>query len=120
MAIVPWVAFFAAYDGVVGLATGSLIGYAHTHSQAAHVVISAAIAMVESPFLGLPLPLAAGGFSAFAFGGAAIALRRSGASPYAAAAITVGGVVWTFVHPLIGAPAMVVFIVGSAAVEFGG
>lgn len=120
MAIVPWVAFFAAYDGVAGLATGSLVGYAHTHSPAAHVVISAARAMGESPFLGVALPFAAVGFSAFVFGGAAIALFRSGASAYAATAIAVGGVVWTLVHPLIGTPAMVVFLVGAVAVEFGG
>jgi hypothetical protein len=119
LAIVPWVAFFAAYDGVAGLATGSLTGYAHDHSEASDAVISAASAMVGSPYLGLALPLAAVGFAAFVFGGAAIALQRSGVSLLAAIAIAIGGVVWTFVHPLIGAPAMAVFLVGAAAVEFG-
>jgi hypothetical protein len=117
MAIIPWIAFFAAYDGVAGLATGSLAGYGHAHPEAAEAVASAAAAMVDSPYLGLVLMIGAVGFALIVFGGTAVALRRSGASPYAAIAIAIGGVVWTFVHPLIGAPAMLVFLIGAAAVE---
>jgi hypothetical protein len=73
--------------------------------------------MVDSPYLGLVLMIGAVGFALIVFGGTAVALRRSGASPYAAIAIAIGGVVWTFVHPLIGAPAMLVFLIGAAAVE---
>ena len=120
MAVVPWVAFFAAYDGVAGLATGSLTGYGNAHPEAADTVVAAATAMVESPFLGAVLPLAAVAFATVVFGGAAIALRGSGVSPYPAAAVAVGGLVWTLVHPLIGAPAMLVFLMGAAAVELTG
>jgi hypothetical protein len=34
--------------------------------------------------------------------------------------MSIGGVVWTFVHPLIGAPAMVVYLAGAAGVELAG
>jgi hypothetical protein len=74
--------------------------------------------MVESPYLGMALPLAAVGFALIVFGAAAVALRRSGASVYAVTALAVGGVVWTFVHPLIGAPAMLVYLAGAVAIEF--
>jgi hypothetical protein len=56
-------------------------------------------------------------FSLVVFGGAAFALQRAGVSVPAAVAIALGGVVWTFVHPLIGAPAMLVFLTGAAIVE---
>lgn len=120
MAIVPWVAFFAAYDGVAGLATGSLTGYGHAHPEAADTVLDAATTMTNSPFMGAVLPFGAVAFALVVFGVGAMALRRSGASTYPAIAVAVGGVVWTLVHPLIGAPAMLVFLIGAVPVEMAG
>jgi hypothetical protein len=120
MAVVPWVAFFAAYDGVAGIATGSLTEYGHSHPETADTVISAATSMVESPFISVVLPFGAVAFALVVFGGAALALRRSDVSRSAAIAVAVGGVVWTLVHPLIGAPAMLVFLIGAVAVELTG
>jgi hypothetical protein len=120
MAVVAWVAFFAAYDGVAGIATGSLTEYGHSHPETADTVISAATSMVESPFTSVVLPFGAVAFALVVFGGAALALRRSGVSRSAAIAVGVGGVVWTLVHPLIGAPAMLVFLIGAVAVELSG
>lgn len=117
LAVVPWVAFFAAYDGVAGIATGSLTEYGHSHPEAADTVISAGTAMTESPFASIVLPFGAVFFALLVFIGAAMALSRSGSSTYAGVAIAVGGIVWTIVHPLIGTPAMVVFLVGAVAVE---
>jgi len=117
LAIIPWVAFFAAFDGVAGLATGALAGFAHDHPEAAATVTSATESFGDSLVLAAGLPLGATVFSIVVFGCAAIALRRAGISPYAAGALAVGGVVWTFVHPLIGAPAMLVFLGGAIAVE---
>ena len=120
LAIIPWVAFFAAFDGVAGLASGSLVQYAHTHPHAADTVSGASQALQQSLFITTVLPLSATAFAFIVFGGAAAALYRArGASIYAAIAIALGGIVWTFVHPIIGAPAMLVFLVGTAVVELG-
>jgi hypothetical protein len=120
LAIIPWVAFFAAFDGVAGLATGSLVQYAHTHPHAAGTVSGASEALGQSLFVTTVLPLTATAFAFVVFGGAAAALYRArGASVYAAGAIALGGIVWTFVHPIIGAPAMAVFLVGAALIELG-
>jgi hypothetical protein len=115
--VVPWVAFFAAFDGVAGLATGALAGFAHEHPGMSATVAEASTALVDSPFLAAGLPLGATVFSLVVFGGAAFALQRAGVSVPAAVAIALGGVVWTFVHPLIGAPAMLVFLTGAVIVE---
>jgi hypothetical protein len=115
--VVPWVAFFAAFDGVAGLATGALAGFAHEHPGMSATVAEATTALVDSPFLAAGLPLGATVFSLVVFGGAAFALQRAGVSVLAAVAIALGGIVWTFVHPLIGAPAMLVFLTGAVIVE---
>jgi hypothetical protein len=117
LAVVPWVAFFAAYDGVAGLATGALTGFTHEHPETSQTVTSAASAMTDALFLGAVLPLGAVLFALGVFGGAAVALQRTGVSVLAAVAIAIGGIVWTLVHPLIGAPAMLVFFAGAAIVE---
>jgi hypothetical protein len=117
LAILPWVAFFAAFDGVAGLATGALAGFAHDHPEAAETVTSASESFGDSFVLAAGLPLGATIFSIVVFSCAAIAMRRAGISVFAAGALAVGGVVWTFVHPLIGAPAMLVFLSGAFAVE---
>ena len=117
LAVVPWVAFFAAFDGVAGLATGALAGFAHEHPETSATVVEATGALGDSVFLAAGLPLGATVFSLVVFGGAAFALHRAGVSLLAAVAITLGGVVWTFVHPLIGTPAMLVFLAGAANVE---
>jgi hypothetical protein len=117
LAVVPWVAFFAAFDGVAGLATGALAGFAHEHPETSATVAEATSALGDSVFLAAGLPLGATVFSLVVFGGAAFALQRAGVSLLAAVAITLGGVVWTFVHPLIGTPAMLVFLAGAANVE---
>lgn len=56
-------------------------------------------------------------FALVVFGGAAVALQRAGVAIPAAAAVGIGGVVWTFVHPLMGTPAMVVFLAGAGSAE---
>jgi len=117
LAVVPWVAFFAAFDGVAGLATGALAGFAHEHPETSATVTDATSALGDSLFLAAGLPLGATLFSLIVFGGAAVALQRIGAPAFAAVAVGIGGVVWTFVHPLIGAPAMLVFLVGALFVE---
>jgi hypothetical protein len=117
LAILPWVAFFAAFDGVAGLATGALAGFAHDHPETAATVDSAVASFGDSLVLAAGIPLGATIFSIIVFSCAAIAMRRAGISPYAAGALAVGGVVWTFVHPLIGAPAMLVFLSGAFVVE---
>jgi hypothetical protein len=117
LAILPWVAFFAAFDGVAGLATGALAGFAHDHPGTAETVDSAIASFGDSLVLAAGLPLGATIFSIVVFSCAAIAMRRAGISVFAAGALAVGGVVWTFVHPLIGAPAMLVFLSGAFVVE---
>jgi hypothetical protein len=117
LAVIPWVAFFAAFDGVAGLATGALAGFAHDHPGTAETVDSAVASFGESLILAAGLPLGATIFSIVVFSCAAIAMRRAGISVFAAGALAVGGVVWTFVHPLIGAPAMLVFLGGAVAIE---
>jgi hypothetical protein len=117
LAIIPWVAFFAAFDGVAGLATGALAGFAHDHPGTAETVSSATESFGDSVVLAAGLPLGATIFSIVVFSCAAIASRRAGTSLYAVGALAVGGVVWTFVHPLIGAPAMLVFLSGALIVE---
>ena len=117
LAILPWVAFFAAFDGVAGLATGALAGFAHDHPGTAETVDSAVASFGDSLVLAAALPLGATIFSIVVFSCSAIAMRQAGISVFAAAALAVGGVVWTFVHPLIGAPAMLVFLGGAFVVE---
>jgi len=117
LAVVPWVAFFAAYDGVAGLATGALAGFARDHPDMSAVVFEAAISISDSVVTGVALPIGAVLFSLLVFGGAAVALQRAGAGWLPALAIAAGGVVWTFIHPLIGAPAMLVFLAGAVAIE---
>jgi hypothetical protein len=120
LAIIPWVAFFAAFDGVAGLATGSLVQYAHAHPHAAGTVSGASEALGQSLFVTTVLPMTATAFAFVVFGGAAAALYRARrASVYAAIAIALGGIVWTFVHPIIGAPAMAILLVGAAVIELG-
>jgi hypothetical protein len=117
LAILPWVAFFAAFDGVAGLATGALAGFAHDHPGTAETVDSAVASFGDSLVLAAGLPLGATIFSIVVFSCVAIAMRRADISVFAAGALAVGGVVWTFVHPLIGAPAMLVFLSGAFVVE---
>jgi len=117
LAIIPWVAFFAAFDGVAGLATGALAGFAHDNPGTAEVVNGATESFGGSLILAAGLPLGATFLSIVVFSCAAIAMRRAGISAFAFGALAVGGVVWTFVHPLIGAPAMLVFLSGALIVE---
>jgi hypothetical protein len=117
LAVIPWVAAFAAFDGIAGLATGALSGYGHLHPTQSTVVIGIAAAVADSPIAAVALPLGASFFALVAFGGAAVALQRAGASGIAALAIGAGGVVWTFIHPLVGAPAMLIFAFGALLVE---
>ncbi|HEX7172764.1 MAG TPA: hypothetical protein VF365_09185, partial [Candidatus Limnocylindria bacterium] len=117
LTIIPWVAFFAAFDGVAGLATGALAGFAHDHPGTGETVDSAVASFGDSLVLAAGLPLGATILSIVVFSCAAISMRRAGISVFAAGALAVGGVVWTFVHPLIGAPAMLVFLGGAFVVE---
>jgi hypothetical protein len=117
LAVIPWVAAFAAFDGIAGLAAGALSDYGHRHPAEATVVLGVVAAMMDSPTAAAALPLAALLFALITFGGAAIALRRAGASGMAALSIGAGGVAWTFIHPLVGAPAMLLFAFGALLVE---
>lgn len=117
LAILPWVAFFAAFDGVAGLATGALARFAHDHPGAAETVTSASESFGDSFVLAAGLPLGATIFSIVVFSCTAIAMRRAGISSFAVGTLAAGGAVWTFVHPLIGAPAMLVFLSGAFVVE---
>jgi len=117
LAVVPWIAAFAAYDGVAGLATGALSGFGYAHPAQAAIVLEAARAVADSTVVAAALPLTALAFSLVAFGGAAIALHRHGTATAAAVALAVGGIAWTIVHPIVGAPAMVLFASGAFAAE---
>jgi hypothetical protein len=117
LAVIPWVAAFAAFDGIAGLATGALSEYGHLHPAQSTVVLGIAAAITDSPIAAAALPLGALFFALITFGGAAIALRRAGASGIAALSIGAGGIAWTFIHPLVGAPATLVFAFGALQVE---
>jgi hypothetical protein len=117
LAVIPWVAAFAAFDGIAGLGTGALSEYGHKNPAEAGLVLEIAAAVTSSPIAAAALPLGALFFALVAFGGASVALHRAGASGIGALAIGVGGVVWTFIHPLVGAPAMLVFAFGALQVE---
>jgi hypothetical protein len=117
LAIVPWVAAFAAFDGVAGLATAALSEYGHAHPTDASIVLGIGETLATSPVVAAGLPLMALLFALVAFGGAAIALGRAGAPGPAVLALAAGGVTWTFIHPLVGAPAMALFVLGAVGVE---
>lgn len=118
LAVIPWVAFFAAFDGVAGLATGALSEFAHHHPASAPTVHAAAESFADSLVLALALPMGAFVFSIVVFGATAIAVHRQGSSLPAAIAVAAGGMVWTFVHPIIGAPAMFVYLIGAVVIEW--
>jgi hypothetical protein len=113
LAIAPWIAAFAAFDGIAGLATGALSDYGQANPQHAGVALDIGTTLAASPFISAVLPLGAFFASLFVFGGAAVALRRVGVPGSGALAIGVGGALWTFVHPLVGAPAMAIFAFGA-------
>jgi hypothetical protein len=117
LAVIPWVAAFAAFDGIAGLATGVLSEYDHRHPTAAAVTFDIATAVADSTIASMVLPLGALFFALLTFGGAAVALQRAGVAGIGAVAIGVGGIVWTFIHPLVGAPAMLIFVFGAFIVE---
>jgi hypothetical protein len=117
LAIIPWVAAFAAFDGIAGLGTGALSEYGHKNPAEAGLVLEIATAVTSSPIAAAALPLGALFFALVAFGGSAVALQRAGASGIGALAIGAGGVMWTFIHPLVGAPAMLVFVIGALLIE---
>lgn len=117
LAVVPWVAAFAAFDGVAGLATGALSEYGHGHPADAGLVLDIAAAVTSAPITAAVLPLGALSFALVTFGCAAIALQRAGVGGIGALAIGGGGITWTFIHPLVGAPAMVIFAFGAVLVE---
>jgi hypothetical protein len=116
LAVVPWAATFAAYDATAGLATGILADFAHAHGDVSTAVGAASWTIVVSPMVN-GLQLAAVLCGLVVFGGAGMALRRTGVSTAATLAIAAGGIVWTFVHPIIGAPAMLAFLVGAIVSE---
>jgi hypothetical protein len=117
LAVLPWVAAFAAFDGLAGLATGALSEYGHLHPGNSAIVMDIASTIMGSPVAAAGLPLMALLFALVAFGGGAIALQRAGASGPGALAFAAGGVVWTFIHPLVGAPAMLLLAFGAFLVE---
>jgi hypothetical protein len=117
LSVVPWAVAFAAYDGIAGLAAGSLSAYAHANPGTAATVLGVASSLGDSPVVSAVLPLTALAFGLVTFGGAAIALHRAGVGRYAAFAIGAGGITWTFIHPLVGAPAMLLFLAGAVLAE---
>jgi hypothetical protein len=116
LAVLPWIAGFAAYDATAGLATGVLAEFGQAHPEASTMVADASMAIVVSPLV-LGPQLMAFLFAIVVFGGAAIALRRVGISAVAAVAIAAGGIVWSLFHPLIGAAAMLAFLLGAVICE---
>jgi hypothetical protein len=116
-AVVPWVAAFAAFDGVAGLATGALSSYGHANPEHAEVMLGVGQTLAGSLIVAAVLPLTALLFALLAFGGGAIALHRIGLAAPAAVLLAGGGIAWTFVHPLVGAPAMACFLIGAVAAE---
>lgn len=117
LAVVPWIAAFAAFDGLAGLATGALSEYASANPDATVVLLGAARFLTDSPIVAAGLPLMALAFGLVAFGGAAIALHANHLGTAPAIALGAGGVAWTFVHPLVGAPAMALFAFGAFMAE---
>jgi hypothetical protein len=113
LAVVPWVAAFAAFDGVAGLATGALSDYGRANPEHAAVALDIGATLAASPVVSALLPLGAFAASLAVFGGAAVALHRAGTPLAGAVALGVGGALWTFVHPLVGAPAMGLFAFGA-------
>jgi hypothetical protein len=117
LAVVPWAVAFAAFDGIAGLAAGSLSTYGYQHAADVDTVTAIAVAVADSVMVSAVLPLTAFAFAFPVFGGAALALHRAGASGFAAFAIGASGITWTFIHPLVGAPAMALFLIGVVLVE---
>ena len=113
LAVVPWVAAFAAFDGIAGLATGALSEYGRANPGLAAVALDIGATLAGSPMVAAVLPLGAFFASLVVFGGAAVALHRAGVPAIGAGSIGFGGAVWTFVHPLVGAPAMALFAFGA-------
>jgi len=113
LAVVPWVAAFAAFDGIAGLANGALSDYGRLHPEQATVALDIASTIAATPVITAILPLGAFAASLAVFGGAAIALHRAGVPLGGAVALGFGGALWTFVHPLVGAPAMALFAFGA-------
>jgi hypothetical protein len=113
LAVLPWVAAFAAFDGVAGLAEGALADFAQSNPDASAVV--AEIELVDTWYteaLGFMAILSA----IILFAGAATALIRSGSSMVGTGLLAAGGIVWTVIHPLVGAAAMVAFLLGALLV----
>jgi len=117
LAIVPWVAAFAAFDAIAGLAAGALSTYGDAHPDEVTTVLGITATVADSLLVSAVLPLTALGFALIVFGGAAIALHRAGIAGLAAVAIGAGGITWTFIHPLVGTPAMLMFLFGAIVVE---
>jgi hypothetical protein len=116
LALPFWVAGFAAFDAIAGLVEGTLADYAGHHPDEAAVVEAIRTEIAGAAYVEIASTLALAS-AAVAFGGAAFALYRSGASVIGALLIAVGGVVWTLIHPLIGAAAMVAFLIGAWLVD---
>jgi hypothetical protein len=116
VAVLPWVAFFAAFDAIAGLAAGLLAGYGIEHPSVASVIGDATLAVNWSPLAAAQPVLAMAG-SVVVLACAAVGLARSGASRTGAAALAAGGITWTVIHPVIDAPAMLVFILAAAHLE---
>ena len=117
LAVVPWAVAFAAYDAIAGLAAGAMSAYGHQHPAEADTVMAIAVSVADSVLVSTVLPLTAFAFAFPLFGGAALALHRAGAGGFAAFAIAASGVTWTFIHPLVGAPAMALFLIGAVLAE---
>jgi hypothetical protein len=77
---------------------------------------AATLAVNWSP-LAAAQPLLAMTASVVVFACAAVGLARLGASRTGAAALAAGGITWTVIHPVIGAPAMLVFLLAAAHLE---
>lgn len=113
LAVVPWVAAFAAFDGIAGLATGALSDYGRANPEHAAVALDIGSTLAASTVVSALLPLGAFAASLAVFGGAAVALHRAGTPLAGAVSLAFGGALWTFVHPLVGAPAMGLFAFGA-------
>jgi hypothetical protein len=116
VALLPWIAGFAAFDGVAGLAVGIVSSAARGDPSLA----ASADGLVTQLMTGTPVELIGtltilSALVAFLAGG--FALWRAGRSPVGALLIAVSGPVWTAIHPLIGAGAMLAFLAGTLLLE---
>ena len=115
-ATLPWIAAFAAFDALAGLAEGIVVDVGADQADAAAALDEIRASLTGGILIDIVGWITIGG--ALVTGLALIAtMRAAGRSVVGAGLVAVGALVWTVIHPLVGAPAMLAFALGSFLVE---